>query len=141
MSFILEIERRYCHRFKASVPLVFFPTNTPPAWGQSAKTINVSQCGVFFSTRHTVSVGLPVHVMVNIAERFNQRSVRLFTGRVKHIAPKNLSSGSIGIGVEFFYSEPLTDELVETMRTLAVLLPKKKRGAGVQQLQEVAESM
>ena len=96
---------------------------------------------MFFSTKHTVSVGLPIHVMVNIAERFNQRSVRLFTGRVKHIEPKNFFPGSMGIGVEFFYSEPLTDELVETMRTLAALLPKRKRGAGVRQLQEVAETM
>ena len=145
MSIILELERRYTHRFKASVPVVFCPANAQPAWGQSwghsAKTINISECGVFFNTKHVVSVGLPVRVMINIPEQFNQRCARLFTGRVKHIEPKNFLPGSLGVGVEFFYSEPLTYELSETMRTFAALLQKAKRRANGQQIGEHAETM
>jgi Tfp pilus assembly protein PilZ len=129
------LERRYTHRFKLSVPLVFCPINTPPAWGHSTKSINISEHGVFFNTKHPVFVGLPVRVMLNMPERFKQRCGPrcLFTGRVTHIVPKSATRGSLGVGVEFFYSEPATDEISESIRTLARLLPKATaRGDGQQ---------
>jgi Tfp pilus assembly protein PilZ len=126
MSSILE--RRYTKRVKLSVPLVFCSINTPPASAYSAKSINISERGVFFSTKHPMFVGLPVRVMVNMPERFNQTCAPrcLFTGRVTHIVPDGSNRGTLGVGVEFFYSEPVTDEVYESIRTLAELLSKAK---------------
>lgn len=127
MSSILA--QRYTHRFKLSVPLIFCPVNTPPAWGHAAKSINISERGVFFKTKHPVFVGLPVRVLVNMPERLKTRCGPrcLFTGRVTHIEPNGFTGGNVGVGVEFFYSEPVTDEIFESIRTLAELLPKAKR--------------
>jgi Tfp pilus assembly protein PilZ len=119
MSSILE--RRYTHRFKLSVPLVFCPINTPSASGHSARSINISERGVFFNTKHPVFLGLPVRVLLDMPTRFKQRcrSRCLFTGRVTHIERKGFTPGTFGVGVEFFYSEPVTDEISESIRTLA----------------------
>jgi Tfp pilus assembly protein PilZ len=127
MSSILE--RRYTHRFKLSVPLVFCPVTTPAEWGHSATSINISERGVFFKTKHPVFVGLPVRVLLSMPKRFKQTAWSprsLFTGRVTHIVPKSGTRGGLGVGVEFFYSEPATDEISESIRTLANLLPRAK---------------
>jgi hypothetical protein len=50
----------------------------------------------------------------------------LFTGRVTHIVRKGGTRGRLGVGVEFFYSEPTTHEISESIRTLANLSPKAK---------------
>jgi Tfp pilus assembly protein PilZ len=125
MSSILE--RRYGHRFKLSVPLVFCPVTTPLEWGHSATSINISERGVFFKTKHPVFVGLPVRVLLSMPKRFKQRAcspICLFTGRVTHIVPKGSTRGGLGVGVEFFYSEPATDEISGSIRALANLSPK-----------------
>jgi Tfp pilus assembly protein PilZ len=138
MSSILE--RRYTHRFKLSVPLVFCPVTTPLEWGHSATSINISERGVFFKTKHPVFVGLPVRVLLSVPKRFRQRACSpmcLFTGRVTHIVPKGGPRGRLGVGVEFFYSEPATHEISESIRTLANLSPKAKpRGNSGLGLQE-----
>lgn len=129
------LERRYTHRFKLSVPLVFCPVITPLGWGHAAKSINISERGVFFRTTHPVFVGLPVRVLLCMPKRFKQRGCSpqcLFTGRVTHVEPKSLTPGSLGVGVEFFYSEAVTDEISKSIRTLAKLLPKTKAMAGGQ---------
>lgn len=121
------LERRNTHRFRLSVPLVFCPVNTPPEWGHPATSINISERGVFFQTKHPVFVGLPVRVLLNMPKDLKQRACSakcLFTGRVAHIVPKNGARGGLGVGVEFFYLEPATEEISESIRTLANLLPK-----------------
>jgi hypothetical protein len=61
----------------------------------------------------------------------------LFTGRVTHIVPKGGTRGGLGVGVEFFYSEPATDEISESIRTLANLSPtaepREKNGVSLQE--------
>jgi Tfp pilus assembly protein PilZ len=134
-------ERRYTQRYKLSVPLVFCPINTPPAWGHSATSINISQRGVFFNTRHPVFVGLPVRVLLKMPKRFPQRdcsSKCLFTGRVTHVETKHARRGCFGVGVEFFYSEPVSDEISENIRTLTNSFPKARPRDGARKvLQEV----
>jgi Tfp pilus assembly protein PilZ len=134
-------ERRYTQRFKLSVPLVFCPVNTPPAWGHSTTSINISEGGVFFNTKHPVFVGLPVRVLLKMPKRFPQRECStecLFTGRVTHIETKHARRGSFGVGVEFFYSEPVNDEISESISTLANLFSRAKpRDSVCTVLQEV----
>jgi hypothetical protein len=123
-----NLEQRYAHRFKLGVPLIFCLVNTPPAWGHAEKSIDISERGVFFITKRPVFVGLSVHLLANMPERLNTRCGPrcLFTGRVTHIEAKGFTGGNVGVGYEFFHSEPVTDEIFESIRTLAELLPKAK---------------
>jgi len=115
--------------------------NTPPAWGHSTTSINISEGGVFFNTKHPVFVGLPVRVLLKMPKRFPQRECSpecLFTGRVTHIETKHAKRGSFGVGVEFFYSEPVNDEISESISALANLFfESKPRDSVCRVLQEV----
>ena len=119
-------ERRYTPRFKLHVPLVFCPVDTPTAWGHPAKSINISERGVYFRTTHPVFVGLPVRVLLAMPDRLNRRRAGecLFTGRVTHIERKTRYHGQ-KVGVEFFYSEPFNDTAAG-MQAFATLLDKSK---------------
>jgi hypothetical protein len=100
-------ERRYTHRYRLEVPLVFCPMNSPWRNGHRAKSINISSRGVYFATSHPVFVGLPVQVILRMPRRIagTPPSERVFDGRVSHIEWKDVPSGSSGVGVEFFYWE------------------------------------
>jgi Tfp pilus assembly protein PilZ len=100
-------ERRYSHRFGLKVPLVFSAMNTPLANGHLTQSINISSRGVYFVTSHPVFVGLPVQVLLRMPKRITGAlpSERVFAGRVSHVEPEKASSGSSGVGVEFFYWE------------------------------------
>ena len=96
-------------------------------------SINISKRGVFFRTDYPMSVGLPVRVMLTMPKRFrhNQSSLRcLFTGRVTHVGRKDFMGLGTGVGVEFFYSEPATEEMSNNIRTLANL-PKAQHRKGI----------
>jgi hypothetical protein len=102
-------ERRFSHRFGLKIPLVFCGMQTPIADGHHAKSINISSRGVYFATEDPVFVGLRVQVLVSLPKRITgeQPTERLFAGRVSHVESKGSPSGSLGVGVEFFYSELL----------------------------------
>jgi Tfp pilus assembly protein PilZ len=115
---LFNSERRHAQRFKLSVPLVFCSVNTPLAWGHSTTSIDISEGGVFFNTKHPVFVGLPVRVLLKMPKRFPQRECSpecLFTGRVTHIETKHAKRGSFGVGIEFFYTEPVNDKILESV--------------------------
>lgn len=131
MSFISE--RRYTPRFKLSVPLLFFPATTLLEWGNFATSINISKRGVYFKTEYPMFVGLPVRVMLTMPKRFchSKSYLRcLFTGRITHIGEKDAIGRGVGVGVEFFYSEPVTEEISNNMRCL-VNLPRARRRSGL----------
>ena len=58
-------------------------------------------------TNHPVFVGLPVNVLLRMPKRISGELAkeRVFTGRVSHIERNDDSSGTSGVGVEFFYWE------------------------------------
>jgi PilZ domain-containing protein len=102
-------ERRYTHRYRLKVPLVFCPQHSPMTNGHQAKTINISSRGVYFVTSHPVFVGLPVQVYLRMPRQIagTQPTERIFDGRVCHVEWKDVPSGTSGVGVEFFYWETL----------------------------------
>jgi hypothetical protein len=100
-------DRRYSHRYGLRVSLVFCPVHSLLENGHSAKSINISSRGVYFATRHPVSVGLPVHVLLRMPKRIagKQATARVFTGRICHVESNQDPQESSGVGVEFFYWE------------------------------------
>jgi hypothetical protein len=83
-------------------------------------------------TDYPVFVGLPVRVMLTMPRRFSHSNPYLrclFTGRVTHVCQKDFLERGAGVGVEFFYSEPVTEEISGSMRTL-VNLPRGKHRNG-----------
>jgi hypothetical protein len=100
-------ERRQSHRFGLKVPLVFCPVHSVLTSGHQEKSINISSRGVYFVTSHPVFVGLPVHVLLRMPKRVagTRAITKVFTGRVSHVEPKDVPSGTSGVGVEFFYWE------------------------------------
>jgi hypothetical protein len=102
-------DRRDSQRYGIKVPLVFCPIYSPMANGHLAKSLNVSSRGVYFVTSHPVFVGLPIQVCLRMPARIAGALPieRVFDGRVSHIEWKNVPSGSSGVGVEFFYREPV----------------------------------
>jgi PilZ domain len=106
----------------------------------STTSINISEGGVFFNTKHPVFVGLPVRVLLKKPKRFPQRECApecLFKGRVTHIETKHAKRGNFGVGAEFFYSEPVNDEIVESISTQANLFSRAKLR---EQNQEIASA-
>jgi hypothetical protein len=81
--------------------------NTPVERGYPAKSINISERGVYFKTEQPVSVGLPVRVLLQMPSQCggNLATRVVFTGRVSHVAAKRRRYRSLGVGVEFIYSD------------------------------------
>jgi Tfp pilus assembly protein PilZ len=125
-SVIYILERRDAPRFNVAVPFVFCPVAAPPGVSYSEASINISNSGMFFKTKERLAVGLQVRVMLNMPEIFNlgEKSVCQFTGRVVHVGPAGLSGYSQGVGVKFFYKEPVIDEMCEGIKALGSLLIK-----------------
>jgi hypothetical protein len=100
-------DRRFTPRFNLKIPFVFCPMNTPVERGYPAKSINISERGVYFKTEQRVSVGLHVRVLLQMPSqcRGNLATSVVFTGRVTHVATKRRRYRSLGVGVEFIYSD------------------------------------
>jgi hypothetical protein len=100
--------RRFTPRFNLKIPFVFCPMNTPLERGQAAKSINISERGVYFKTKYPVFVGLPVRVLLQMPTQCggNPSTRVIFTGRVSHVTESG-PHPSLGVGVEFFYRETL----------------------------------
>lgn len=97
-------ERRYTHRYRLKVPLVFCPVHSPLTTGHHAKSVNISSRGIYFVTSHPVFVGLPVQVLLRMPKRIagTLPTERVFDGRVTRVERKDVPSGCSGVGVEFF---------------------------------------
>jgi Tfp pilus assembly protein PilZ len=120
--------RRRDHRFELAIPLVFWSMNAPAELSYSAKSINISERGICFKTNHPMDIGLRVRVMLNIPERFKLscKSICQFTGRVAHVEPTGFAYYSLGVGVMFYYSEPVIDQICEDIRVFGDSLLKAK---------------
>src|SRR5260370_1261201 len=94
-------ERRYTHRYRLKVPLVFCPMHSPLTNGHQEKSINISSRGVYFVTSHPVFVGLPVQVYLRMPRRIagTLPTERVADGGVTHIEWKNVPRESSGVGV------------------------------------------
>jgi hypothetical protein len=102
-------ERRLTPRFRVTVPFLFCPMNTPLQHGHAAKSVNICTRGVYFKTTHLVFAGLLVRVVLKMPSECGSGKLAtpvVFTGRVSHVEPTQTGRRS-GVGVEFFYSEPL----------------------------------
>ncbi len=115
-------ERRHTHRYGLKVPLVFCPTPSPLTNGLQAESMNISLGGVYFVTSQPVSIGQPVQVLLRMPSRIagSPSHKKVFTGRVSHVEPKEVPSGSSGVGIEFFYWEIQPREVQQVKRKQSI---------------------
>lgn len=98
--------RRLTPRFKLKIPFVFCPINTPLERGHIAKSINISERGVYFQTEHPVFVGLPVRVLLQMPCECggNLATPVVFTGHISHVATKQPGHPATRVGIQLFHS-------------------------------------
>jgi PilZ domain len=95
-----SIDRRREARVSLRVPLRFRPVTNPPSGEQIAESVNLSQRGLFFSTRMPLAVGAQIEVFLRMPTEISGRppaEVRC-VGRIVHVKPGSLF-GKSGVGM------------------------------------------
>lgn len=74
---------------------------------QRAETENLSERGVFFATKSSISVGTAVDLLLKMPEEITGRKTTEWrcTGHVVRVVPQTSPEQNLGVGVEFDFYE------------------------------------
>jgi hypothetical protein len=105
-------ERRRETRLALEIPLQFRPALQPLAPMRTARTINMSPKGVYFTTEHPLQVGTTAELTFNSPKELTGLApapVRC-TARVMHVTPLR-NSALAGVGMRIERVEPLASQV------------------------------
>ena len=99
---VRESERRNSRRHQLKTPLRVRAWKSGPA-EQKTESENLSERGAFFATDTPLAIGSAVEVLLRMPEEVTGKPATDWrcTGHVVRLQPLDLSSGKLGVGVEF----------------------------------------
>jgi hypothetical protein len=97
-------ERRCVKRYVIRVPLAFRSRKSRDMPELFGEIVDVSPCGICFSTASPLDVGTPVDVLLKLPTNVIGRPSPeyIWTGRVVHVRPSRTSEWLSEVGVVFF---------------------------------------
>jgi hypothetical protein len=99
-------DRRLAHRHAIRTPLRFriHKSSIPE---QRAESENLSERGVYFSTKSPLSVGTAVDLLLKMPEEITGKETTEWrcTGHVVRVEPEVFPENRLGVGVEFDFYE------------------------------------
>lgn len=101
------LERRSAPRFIMRIPIRFRMVETETGEEVTAETLNISRCGIYFSTDQNLEKNSTVRILMKLPREVTLGYSKncLVTGRVAHVHPLGSSPGKSGVGVHFLYYE------------------------------------
>jgi Tfp pilus assembly protein PilZ len=102
-----NLERRSAPRFIMRIPIRFRLADLETGEEILAETMNISRCGIYFSTDHFLEKNSTVRILMKLPREVTLGYSKkcLVTGRVAHVQPLAASPGKSGVGVHFLYYE------------------------------------
>ncbi|HTV60380.1 MAG TPA: PilZ domain-containing protein [Verrucomicrobiae bacterium] len=100
-------ERRSAPRFTMRIPIELRLGQTQSSDEIQAETVNISRCGIYFSTEKALERNSIVKILMKLPREVTLGYAKkcLVTGRVVHVQPRGEDPGKSGIGVHFLYYE------------------------------------
>jgi len=100
------LERRSAPRFIMRIPIRLRVSPLKAVPEIAAETLNISRCGVYFSTDCALEKNATIQVLMKLPREVTLGYSKkcLVTGRVAHVQPLGSGEGH-GVGVHFLYYE------------------------------------
>lgn len=101
------LERRSAPRFIMRIPIQIHVLNSEGGAEVTAETMNISRCGIYFSTDQTLEKNATVQILMKLPREVTLGYSKkcLVTGRIAHVQPHGSKPGKSGVGVHFLYYE------------------------------------
>ena len=96
------LEHRITPRFKLHVPLSFQRITSASEGEYQTRAINISTCGIYFTTTVVLCVGEALEILLEMPKRVTGAKTGMlrFAGRVTRVDAQNMPEGFSGIGVQ-----------------------------------------
>lgn len=100
-------ERRSGPRFIMRIPIRFRLSKPQKSAEISAETMNISRCGIYFSTDQVLEKNAVVQILMKLPREVTLGYTKkcLVTGRIAHVQAHGAPGGKWGVGVHFLYYE------------------------------------
>lgn len=101
------LERRSAPRYIMRIPIRIRVLNSEGGTDVNAETMNISRCGIYFSTDKSLEKNATVQILMKLPREVTLGYSKkcLVTGRIAHVQPHGSNTGKTGVGVHFLYYE------------------------------------